>query len=382
MEVIVALTILTLLYFVYLGVYISWETKITSGNNYYGAKESERKEIKRKIRKHIFFTVPFLNLTEGKLIIRFASDDTNLIGKIVNLKKPPTMKFEGVAGPSIISSKKSFEECKNYKASEDDVFIVTQMKCGTTWMQQIVFEILHHGKGDLSDDGYRTMYNLSPWIECSPKASVPLSRAPLVSEYKKRIIKTHMPERLTAYSEAAKYIYVMRHPAACYASAADFIEFMAGPMSPNRKNLLNWYCSDDMFWGDWPSHVSGWHKKSTECSNILFLSFESLKNNYREEVIKIAKFLEVALTDSELDLVLEKADYKFMNANSDKFEMGTPSIFSLSAGDDKFFKSGKSGTKRLDNKEDAKQIMSYCRKKLKNTDSSFFEQYEEPASRH
>ncbi|HBG51064.1 MAG TPA: hypothetical protein DDW89_04535, partial [Gammaproteobacteria bacterium] len=62
----------------------------------------------------------------------------------------------------MMSSKKSYAGTLHYQPEAADIFIATQMKCGTTWMQQIVFEILHGGAGDLSDAGYRHMYAVSP----------------------------------------------------------------------------------------------------------------------------------------------------------------------------------------------------------------------------
>ena len=67
------------------------------------------------------------------------------------------------------------------------------MKCGTTWMQHVVYEVLLRGKGNLVGSG-TAMYAVSPWIEAIK--SVPVEQAPVVgSERPSRIIKTHLPGR-------------------------------------------------------------------------------------------------------------------------------------------------------------------------------------------
>ena len=71
---------------------------------------------------------------------------------------------------------------KNYIARET---------AGTTWMQQIVYEIFYKRKGDLSDAGHRHLYAASPWIEAVDGVS--MDEAPLHGAKGRRIIKTHLP---------------------------------------------------------------------------------------------------------------------------------------------------------------------------------------------
>ena len=128
-----------------------------------------------------------------------------LIGRVISLVLPnrvPAFRYRGVAGPSTACSRELFERTERYRPDGRDIFVATQMRCGTTWMQQIVYEILSRGRGDLSDGGHRHMYALSPWIESF--ASVELEQAPRVGERGLRIIKTHMPTRLCPYSEQAR----------------------------------------------------------------------------------------------------------------------------------------------------------------------------------
>jgi hypothetical protein len=130
-----------------------------------------------------------------------------------------------------------FERANKYQPGPEDVFIATQMRCGTTWIQQVVYEIVNRGKGDLSDKGHGHLYAVSPWIDGIN--SVALEDAPLVGEKPTRIIKTHLPTMLCPYSEEAKYIYATRHPVSCFASIVDYNRTLLGPFMPELDKWLS-----------------------------------------------------------------------------------------------------------------------------------------------
>src|SRR5205814_1503930 len=118
------------------------------------------------------------------------------------------IQYKGVSAPTESCSLESFARAEAYQPRPEDIFVVTQMRCGTTWMQHIVFQILYRGNGDLVETG-RAMYAVSPWIE--GRKSVPIEQAPLLGrERPSRMIKTHLPAQLCPYGSDARYIYVAR----------------------------------------------------------------------------------------------------------------------------------------------------------------------------
>lgn len=357
----VAIVVFFIAWIVYFVVYMIWEKRYTRGSNFFGAPLAQRRAMKQRIAWHSRRLMPLMHI----------------IAKVFRLKELPMMSYQGVTGPNIICSKKSYIASQQYPASESDIFVATQMKCGTTWMQQIVFEILHHGQGDLSDDGYKTLYGMSPWIETDPLASVPIADAPYVSEYKKRIIKTHLPVSLCPFNKNAKYIYVVRHPSGCYGSTVDFVEFLTGPLVPKRQDLLKWFCSDRMFWGAWPEHANDWWKLSQQHDNVAFVSFEALKRDLAAEVANIAKFLQVDLSASELEQVVAKCDFEYMKSQEEYMEMSLPSIFSMAAGGKGYFKHGGGGASRLDDQAANEVVIEFCRERLQGVDAEWLEEYPE-----
>ena len=207
----------------------------------------------------------------------------------------PVTDFEGTKVPGICPTE-AMQFAKDYAPQKEDVFVATQMKCGTTWMQQIVHHILTKGAGDFSDEGHRHLDAISPWIES--RGSVRLENAPLIKG--RRIIKTHLGTNLCPYSTEAKFIYVVRHPAACLASSVDFVSMLMGPMAPQYNKFCDWFCSDDMWWRSWPEHVEGWWPWSQERDNVLFVHYEELLESPAEKMLEIAVFLGVELSAKEL----------------------------------------------------------------------------------
>jgi hypothetical protein len=213
-----------------------------------------------------------------------------------------------------------------YTPRAEDVFVVTPMRCGTTWMQHLVFEVLNRGAGDLASSG-RTLYGISPWLEAL--VGVPVAEAPLVgAERPARVIKSHFPAAVCPFDRRARYIYVTRHPIACYASCVDFIAVNAGPFAPAPERIEEWFCSEQwMWWGTWPAHVSGWWERAHTHDNVLLLTFEDLKRDLPAVAQRVAGFLGLSpLTGAEVQQVTARCSFDFMRRHGDTFEMHPPHI--------------------------------------------------------
>src|SRR5262245_40714102 len=221
----------------YLAAYQGWEARHTARTAYFGQPSAARRALKRRIFWYSLPVRPIVSL----LAIAMRRRATM-----------PAFQYEGVSGPIRVSSPEIFERARRYRPQPEDVFVATQMRSGTTWMQQLVYEIVMRGRGDLSDRGHVHLYALSPWID--GVNSVAVDRAPLVGERPTRIVKTHLPTALCPFAEEAKYIYVARHPIACFASLVEFNRTMLGPLSPRISALAEWFCSDRMYWLPWPRH--------------------------------------------------------------------------------------------------------------------------------
>jgi len=300
----------------YLVVIMRWGEEQTVGLNYYGLPKKDRDKFKRRLMFHARLLKPVLWLTT-----RSRMDFRR--GRV---------QFKNVSAPSDSCSVEGFAKAHAYTPRAEDVFVITQMKCGTTWMQHVVFQILHRGKGDLVETG-RAMYAVSPWIE--GRKSVPIEDSkPVGVERPSRIIKTHLPAQLCPYNAAAKYIYITRHPVSCFASCVDFVVTNVGTMAPPISAFEEWYTSPDlMWWGTWTDHVKGWWERSQQHpENVLFLYFEDMKKDLSPVVRRVTEFLGVrSLNEQELAVFVHKCGFQYMQQHQDNFEMHPPHILQVNA---------------------------------------------------
>ncbi|HEX7124025.1 MAG TPA: sulfotransferase domain-containing protein [Gemmatimonadaceae bacterium] len=301
---------------VYLAYVLRWEDEQTVGLAYYGRPPAERERYRHQLERHARRLGPLLSLNArlGTLDFRRA--------RIV---------YKGIAAPPGSCSVESFAKADAYQPRPEDIFVVTQMKCGTTWMQHVVYEVLHRGRGNLVETG-TAMYAVAPWIE--GRRSVPIEQAPLLgTERPSRIIKTHLPRSLCPYSREVRYIYVARHPVSCFASCVDFVVTNAGGMAPPMSKFEEWFCSPElMWWGTWTDHVAGWWRRAQEESNVLFVFFEDMKKDLAGVARRVAAFLGMApLTDAELAEVVRKCGFKYMQEHQGNFEMQPPHVLQARA---------------------------------------------------
>lgn len=321
---------------------IRWAIRETQYDAYFKRPLAERRALQLEMAQRARSILPLVRALPRWLI-----------------PKPPSRAYKGVQLPTIICKRTRVEQALAYQPDAGDIFVATQMKCGTTWAQQIVYEVLLRGQGDLSDSGHIHMYATSPWIESA--GSVRLEDAPRIGAAQRRIIKTHLPASLCPYSDSARYVYVIRHPVACFSSAVDFTQMLAGPFALERARALDWFCSDEMWWGSWASHVEGWWQWAQARPNVLFLHYEHMLDDLAAAVDQVAALLDVKLEADERAAVVEKSDYRYMKAHEDVFEMAAPTFFSA-AGTGSFFVSGKRD--RGSQQGERERIAAFCRKAL------------------
>ena len=321
-----------------------WYHRETTGDAYFRRPSAEREAFRHELARR------------SRIMMSLVSFAT----RVVPPRRLFGTRFRGVGGPP--QCRGGFARAAAYRPTAGDVFVATQMKCGTTWMQQVVYEVLSRGRGDLSDAGHRHLYALSPWIEAN--FSVRLDDAPRVGDGKQRVIKTHLPVSLCPYGEDARYVYVTRHPVACFASCVDFVRMMAGPIAPDAPHLADWFCSDRMWWRSWPEHVDGWWRWSEARPNVLFVHYEEMLADLPASVDRVAAFLDVPLEPAERAAVVEKSGFAYMKRYEERFEMSPPTPFSV-WGEGQFLRSGSRDRDRDVGAAERERILAFCRERLR-----------------
>jgi hypothetical protein len=190
---------------------------------------------------------------------------------------------------------------------EDDIYITTFMKSGTTWMQMIVYQMVTGGNTD-----FRHIYDVSPWLR-----NLAVSRGPLPAQLPSpRIIKTHDAYHKISKGKPGRFIYVVRngidvanslwHHRCNYVNAALTFQQNFG-ISFQEEDDMNWFT----FNSKWIENKYG-HK-------ILYVRYEDLHTNLDHEVQRIADFLQVPLTGEIAARIKERASFTFMKQHETKF---------------------------------------------------------------
>ncbi|XP_038054884.1 sulfotransferase 1A1-like [Patiria miniata] len=234
----------------------------------------------------------------------------------------PDEEYEGIKlYPSMA---KSVERLKTWTVREDDVWIVTFMKAGTTWAQEIVSCIMQDG--DLEAVNKRHTVFRVLFIESDfPEQIRRLKNLPDTLQIadetpSPRMLKTHLPGPLLPpqiWQKKPKIVYVLRNPKDLAVSCFHFSKM--GETDPKILaqtfgEFLEEMLAGKNHYGPWWDHyLYFWRLRHEE--NILILRFEDMKQDLRSNVEKVSKFLGKNLSDEKLDAITEHCTFGTMKKN-------------------------------------------------------------------
>ena len=210
---------------------------------------------------------------------------------------------------------------------DDDIIIATYAKSGTTWMQQIVSQLLFEADDTLP------VAEMSPWVDLRvPPKEIKL---PMIEEQThRRFMKTHLPVDALVFSEKAKYIYVGRdgrdivwslynHHVNANEAWYDALNNTPGrvgpPIGPPPETTVeyfeNWLDNDGApFWSFWENVRTWWDVR--DMPNVLFVHFANLKADMEGQIRRIADFIDVSPDELPMDNVLRHCSFDYMKSNA------------------------------------------------------------------
>ena len=217
----------------------------------------------------------------------------------------------------------------DYQFRDGDIIISTYAKSGTTWMQQIISQLLFNGDTELNTQ------EMSPWVDFRlPPKEVKL--AALEAQTHRRFVKTHLPVEALVYSPKAKYIYIGRdgrdvlwslhnHHLMGNDTMYDALNNTPGrigpPLERPTENIVEywqeWLERDGYpYWSLWENVRSWWAIR--HLPNLLMVHFDVLKKHMPEEIRRIAKFLDIPIDESKWEEILEHCTFDWMRQHGEK----------------------------------------------------------------
>ena len=217
----------------------------------------------------------------------------------------------------------------DFRFRDDDIIIATYAKSGTTWVQQIVGQLLFRGAADVD------VADISPWLDLRvPAKDVKL--AAVEAQTHRRFLKTHLPVDALVFSPKAKYIYIGRdgrdvvwsmynHHATANAAWYEALNDTPGRVGPPigrpapsvRQYYHDWLDHDGHpFWPFWENVKSWWEIR--HLPNVCLVHFARLKADMPGEIRRIAAFLDVPIEESTWGAILEHCGFDYMKQHAAK----------------------------------------------------------------
>ncbi|XP_065289743.1 sulfotransferase 1C2-like [Dermacentor albipictus] len=170
----------------------------------------------------------------------------------------------------------------SFNASKGDLVQWSFPKSGTHWVQYIIQLILNEGEGMENYDQFTRNTRLMEYVgvdDWRPALAL-------------RCLITHLPPQPEFISNDAKYVYVARNPWDVCVSMFHMVtnlsiyRFEDGTFDEFFEHFLN----KDFGYGSYFDHVATGYALRDR-ANVLFLTYEQLKREPRETVLKLARFL-------------------------------------------------------------------------------------------
>ncbi len=216
-----------------------------------------------------------------------------------------------------------------FRFRDDDIVIGTYGKSGTTWMQQIVSQLIFSGAEDLD------VAEMSPWIDMR----VPPKKEKLEAveaQTHRRFVKTHLPVDALVFSPEAKYLYIGRdgrdilwsmynHHSngneKLFAALNDTPGRVGPPFPPAPDSVLEyfrvWLEKDGYpWWSLWENIRSWWDIR--HLPNVHLVHFARLREDLSGEMRRIAAFLDIPVDELKWDSMVEHCTFDYMKRKAAK----------------------------------------------------------------
>jgi len=214
-----------------------------------------------------------------------------------------------------------------FKFRDDDIIIATWAKAGTTWVQQIIAQLLFNGEEGLP------VADMSPWVDLRvPPYDVKMPE--IEAQTHRRFLKTHLPVDALVFSPQAKYVYIGRDGRDVlwslwnhHSNANDFwyeaindTPGRVGPPIPRPPETIQQYYHEWLdgdgypFWSFWENVETWWAIR--DLPNVMLVHFQSLKEDMPGMMRKMAAFLDIPIDESKWDDIVLHCTFDYMKKNA------------------------------------------------------------------
>jgi aryl sulfotransferase len=248
-----------------------------------------------------------------------------------------------IRGPLCDVRSRVFDSARwaGYRPRPDDIIIATYPKCGTTWMQRIVSMLIFKSTEP------KPVHEMSPWPDMRAMGPIEPVLAAAEAQTHRRFFKAHMPYDALPVYEGVKFIHVARDgrdAAMSYHNhQSNFTDAMierftaislADPKfgNPYRRPPADpadyfhfWVSAEEELIGDplacfFNIEPSFWAAKDEP--NVLLVHYNDLKADREGEMRRIARFLDIEVSEDLWSALVEAASFESMKRQEDALMPG------------------------------------------------------------
>ena len=131
------------------------------------------------------------------------------------------------------------------------------------------------------------------------------------------LVKTHMPASIfdqQIRKGECKILVIMRNPKDVLLSTFHFYRSFRFPIAKDMSTFFEYIKGEVSGYGDWLSHVLSWWQHHHR-PNVHVIKFEDMKSDPRAAIRELAEFMEVDLTDEQVDMIVEQTTFTALKNN-------------------------------------------------------------------
>ena len=185
----------------------------------------------------------------------------------------------------------------------DDVFLVSYMKSGNTWLRFLVGNLTHPSEPVT----FANVETLVPSVYGLPDRV--LRRIP-----RPRYLKSHEP----FHAEYGRVIYIVRDPRDVAVSYYyHVVKARLLPRDCGIDEFVPQFLTDwpGFYHAPWPEHVIGWLAMRPSRRGFLLLRYEDLLQDTMRELHKVARFLQIGSSEDQLARAIELSTAENMRSS-------------------------------------------------------------------
>lgn len=218
--------------------------------------------------------------------------------------------LEGLVMPPYITPER-YSLSRSIELRPGDVCFTSYPKSGSTWLSQVIYLVINNGETPQD----KTLRDCLHWVASS--WPYPRSRSELDALPSPRIFKSHMPYHMAVggnpLESPCKYIYIARNPKDVAVSYYHFEsgKKWSGNYSGPWEHWLQLLLDGRVQRGDWFDHVLSWWQHR-DADNMLFLKYESMKQDFDAVLDELTQFLGYSLSDGVREKIRQQTSFDYM----------------------------------------------------------------------